>query len=60
MHTCSVAQSFLALGKPMECSPSGSFVHGTFQARILEWVAIFSSQVASLPRDGNFIYCIGR
>ena len=27
---------------PMDCSPSGSPVHGISQARILEWVAIFS------------------
>ena len=27
---------------PMDCSPSGSSVHGIFQARILKWVAIFS------------------
>ena len=25
---------------PMDCSPPGSSVHGLFQARILEWVAI--------------------
>ena len=25
---------------PMDCSPSGSFIHGIFQARILEWGAI--------------------
>jgi len=25
---------------PMDCSPSGSSVHGILQARILEWVAI--------------------
>ena len=25
---------------PMDCSPPGSSVHGTLQARILEWVAI--------------------
>ena len=25
---------------PMDCSPPGSFVHGSFQTRILEWVAI--------------------
>ena len=25
---------------PMDCSPLGSAVHGTLQARILEWVAI--------------------
>ena len=27
----------------MDCSPPSSSVHGTSQARILEWVAIFSS-----------------
>ena len=30
---------------PMDCSPPGSFVHGIFQARVLEWGAIdFSMQ----------------
>jgi len=24
----------------MDCSPPGSFVHGIFQARVLEWGAI--------------------
>ena len=40
------AQSCLTLCDPMDCSPSGSSVHGIFQARILEWVAISSSKVA--------------
>jgi len=31
-----VAQSCLTLSDPMECSPRGSFVHGIFQARVLE------------------------
>ena len=35
-----VAQSCLTLCDSMDCSPSGSSVHGIFQARILEWVAI--------------------
>ena len=26
--------------RPIDCSPSGSSVHGILQARILEWVAI--------------------
>ena len=30
------------------CSPPGSSVHGTFQARILEWIAISSSRGSSL------------
>ena len=29
---------------PMDCSPPGSSVHGTLQARVLEWVAMASSR----------------
>ena len=36
---------------PMDCSPPSSFVHGVFQARILEWVAISFSRRSSQPRD---------
>ena len=35
-----VAQSCLTLCDPMDCSLPGSSIHGIFQARILEWVAI--------------------
>ena len=35
-----VAQSFLTLRDPMDCSPPGSSVHGILQARVLEWGAI--------------------
>ena len=35
-------------------------VHGIFQARILEWVAISSSTVCSKPRDRTHVSCIGR
>ena len=35
-----VAQLYLTLYHPMDCSPPGSSVHGILQARILEWVAI--------------------
>ena len=35
-----VAQSCLTLRDPMDCSLPGSFVHGIFQARVLEWGAI--------------------
>ena len=37
---CSVTQSCLTLWTPMDCSLPGSSVHGIFQARVLEWVAI--------------------
>ena len=42
-----LTQSRLALCDPMNCSPSGSSVHGTFQVRILEWVATSSSRESS-------------
>ena len=35
-----VAQSCPTLSDPMDCSLPGSSVHGIFQARVLEWVAI--------------------
>ena len=39
-----VAQSCPTLRDPMDCSTPGSSVHGSFQERVLEWVAIvFSS-----------------
>ena len=40
-----VAQSCLTLSDPMDCSPLGPSVHGIFQARVLEWVAIAFSMV---------------
>ena len=42
-----VAQSCPTLCDPVDCSLPGSSVHGIFQARVLEWVAIaFSNAVA--------------
>ena len=35
-----VAQSYPTLSDPMDCSLPGSSIYGTFQARVLEWVAI--------------------
>ena len=40
-----VAQSCLTLRNPMDCSLPGSSIHGIFQARVLEWVAIAFSAV---------------
>ena len=40
----SVAQLCPTLSGPMDCSPPGSSIHGIFQARILEWVAIAFSE----------------
>ena len=35
-----VIKSCLTFCDPMDCSLPGSSVHGIFQARILEWVAV--------------------
>ena len=40
-----VAQSCPTPSDPMDCSLSGSSVHGIFQARVLEWDAIAFSEV---------------
>ena len=39
-----VTQSCPTLCGPMDCSLPGSSVHGIFQARVLEWVAISFSR----------------
>ena len=46
-----VAQSCLTLCGPMDCSLWGSSVHGIFQERALEWVAISFSRGSSWPRS---------
>ena len=51
VHACSVAKSCPTLCDPMDCSPPGSSVHGIYQARILEWVAISSPKGSPQPRD---------
>ena len=60
MHAKSL-QSCLTVCDPMDCSPPGSSVHGTSQARILEWVAISSSKGSSIPgiepRLLQFLHC---
>ena len=40
-----VAQSYLTLCDPIDCSLPVSSVHGIFQARVLEWIAISFSNV---------------
>ena len=52
------AQSCLTLFNPMDCSSPGSSVHGIFQARMLEWVAISSSRGFSQPSDHTHVSCI--
>ena len=52
---CSVAQSCPTLCDPIDCSPLGSYVHGIFQAMILEWVAISFSGESSQHREQTCI-----
>ena len=51
-------QSCPTLCDPMDCSPPGSSIHGIFQARILEWMAISSSRGSSQPRNQTHISCV--
>ena len=44
----------------IDCSPPDSSVHGTSQARILEWVAISFSRWSSRLRYWTHIACTGR
>ena len=53
-----VAQLCPILCNPMDCSPPGSSVHGTLQARILKWVAIPFSRGSSQLKDQAQVSCI--
>ena len=54
----SVAQLCLTPHDSMDCRLPGSFVHGIFQARILEWVAVSSFRGSSCLRDWTHVSCI--
>ena len=53
-----VAQSCPTLCDPMDCNLPGSSIHGIFQARTLEWVAISFSRRSSQPKDWTLVSCI--
>ena len=49
-----VTQSCPTLSDPMDCSLPGSSIHGIFQARVLEWVAIaFSMLILEVSNKEN-------
>ena len=48
-----VTQLCPTLSYPMDCSPPGSFVHGIFQARVLEWVPLPSPSGLLLSNKRN-------
>ena len=53
-----VAQSCPTLSDPMECSLPGPFVHGIFQARVLERGAIAFSDVSSTSVEKQKKICL--
>ena len=61
---CVHSQLYPTLCNPMDCSLLGSSVHGIFQARILEWVAISYSREGILQNQDqthiSSISCTGR
>ena len=48
---CTCTWLYPTLCNPVDCSLPGSYVHGIFQARILEQVAISYSRISSPPKD---------
>ena len=60
--TCNLKTAVLSelklLNHVMDCSLPGSSVHGIFQARVLEWVAIPFSRGSSWPRGQTRVSCI--
>ena len=61
LHVCAQSLSRVRLfAAAVDCSPPGFSVHGIFQTRIREWVAISSSRRSSRPRDWTCVSCIGR
>ena len=52
-----VIQLCPTLCNPMDCGLPGFCVHGIFQARILEWLAIPFSMGSSWPRDRTLVSC---
>ena len=58
VFVCVFTQSQLTLCDPVDGSLHGFTVHGIFQAKILEQVAISSSKGSSQPKDQTRISCV--
>ena len=52
---CLVIKSCPTVWDPLDCSTPSSSVHGIFQSRILEWVAISYTRGFSWPRDQTHV-----
>ena len=57
MHGRCVASVMSDSLRPLDCSLPSSSVHGVFQTRTLEWVAIPFSSRSSWPRDQTRVSC---
>ena len=57
MHA-KLLQSCLTLHDPVNCNSPGFYVHGIFQASILELVTMPSLRGSSRPRDQTHIFCV--
>ena len=57
-QSCSVTQLRLPFREPIGCSSPGFSVHGSFQVRTLDWIAVTYSRGSSPPRDHTCISCI--
>ena len=53
-----IAQSCLTLSDPLDCSLPGSSVHGIFQARVLEWVALSFSRRSCQRKNWTWVSCV--
>ena len=54
---CMCTQSCRTLCDPMDCNPPGSYIHGTFQTKILERVAIsFSKRLEAVINIYKYMY----
>ena len=60
VHAQLLCRDSLTVCDPVDCSPSGSSVHGILQARILKWVAMPSSRGSSPPKDQTRVSCVTR
>ena len=50
-----VTQSCPTLRDPMDCSLTGSSIHGIFQARVLEWGAIAFSDILNITTNHFYV-----
>ena len=57
-YCCLVAQWYLTLCNPRDCSLRGFSAHGIVQVRLLEWVALPFSRGSSQPRDQIWVFRI--